>query len=99
MIRGTPPYIFFQIFFDGKIFFVHSTFFSENGVRNKLQTKESRRFFPGGVIMTPPLDLQGLNVQVVSNAQFCVDSKNTTQNVLRHKLTSQPYEAYFGIKL
>ena len=31
-----------------------------------------------------------LNVQVVSNAKFCVDSKNTTQNVLRQKLTSQP---------
>ena len=60
VIRGTPPNIFFRIFFDGKIFFVHSSFFSENGVRNELQTKESQRFFRGGVIMTPPLDLQGL---------------------------------------
>ena len=42
MIRGTPPNIFFRIFFDGKIFFVHSSFFSENGVRNELQMKESQ---------------------------------------------------------
>ena len=61
-------------------------------------------FFQWGVIMTPPLDLQGLNVQVVSNAKFCVDSKNTTQNVLRQKLTSQPQflwthvrEPFYGI--
>jgi len=50
---GGPHIYFFRFFFDGKIFFVHLSFFSENGVRNKLQTKESWRFFLGGVIMTP----------------------------------------------
>ena len=58
---GDPPVYIFLIFFDGKIFYVHSSFFSDNGVRNKLLTKGLRRFFSRGIHYDPPLELQGLN--------------------------------------
>ena len=55
VVRGTPPRIFFFNFFSiGKDSSSIHLFFSENGVRNNLIMKESRRFFTGGgVIMTP----------------------------------------------
>jgi len=55
VIQGTPHIFFFEFFSMAK-FSSSIELFSI-----KLQTKESRRFFPGGwSLWPPPLDLQGL---------------------------------------